>query len=204
VDLSGTVQGPDGSPVAGATVSVQFQGHSGAWTALTHVVSGADGRFAAQVPLHRNGRLRAKLLDSTAKIVSDAVSVVVVPMLTAAVSTARLRERSRVLVTVSSQPARPRVLLRVERQARSGRWIPVTVVGMGVRGRVARARVRLVRPALYRFTAIAPVDARAGAATSQQVFVRAVHRRRRPPAGGSGTHAGGSGGPTSSGGAAAG
>jgi len=204
VDVSGTVQGPDGSPVAGATVSVQFQSRSGAWASLAHVTSGDDGRFAAQVALHRNGRLRAKLLGSTATIVSDAVSVTVVPTLTASVASARVRQGASALVSVACSPARPRVLLRVERQARSGRWIPVTVVGMGVRGRVARARVRLVRPALYRFTAIAPVDARAGAATSQQVFVRAVHRRRRPPAGGSGTHAGGSGGPTSSGGAAAG
>src|SRR3954452_22875684 len=175
--VSGALVGPDGAPMGGMGVSLQVEG-SKRWVTIARATTGADGHFAATMPVHRNGRVRAHFGGHSGHpATSTPVRVAVVPSLTAKASARRVKAGRSVGVSVAVAPHRSRVVLAIARQLPSGRFAPVGAVRARVRGGRGRALVTLKRPGLYRIIAQAPADRSAAAAAAPWVFVRAVHSR---------------------------
>ena len=177
-DVSGTLAGPDGAPVADAQVSLQITSPSGRWVTVAKATSGEDGTFAASVPVRRNTRIRARYAASryAKPTLSPALPLTVVPALKAAAAARRIPAGRAVRVDVAVNPRRPRVFLALARQLPNGRFAPVGAVRTRVQGGRASAVVTLKRPGLYRIIAQAPADKQAAAAVAPWVFVRALNR----------------------------
>ena len=175
-EVAGALVGPDGAPMGGAGVSLQVEGTK-RWVTVARATTGADGRFAATMPVHRNGRVRAHFGgDGAHPATSTPVRLKVVPSLVAKASARRVKAGRSVRVSVAVAPHRSRVVLAISRQLPSGRFVPVGAVRARVRGGRAAANVRLGRAGLYRIVATSPADRRAEAASAPWIFVRATHR----------------------------
>jgi hypothetical protein len=172
VDVSGTLVGGDGTPLPNVPVSLQFEGSKG-WITVARLRTGADGGYSGQMPVNRNGRVRAHFGGSQPAS-SPPLRVTVVPAITAKASSRRVKAGRSVHVSVALAPHRPRVLLTLARQAKDGTFVPMGTVRAKVRGRRATANIRLRRPGLYRIIAEAPADTRAASARAAWVMVRAV------------------------------
>jgi N-acetylmuramoyl-L-alanine amidase len=128
---------PPAAPLAGAPLQIQSVSGDGELTTLTTVTAGADGSFAATLPLARSVVLRA-LHASRPASVSNLVVIGVTPVLTLALaSTAPLRVSGTVL------PAKP-VTLSVYKLVR-GRRTPVSNKRLKAAGGTFNASVSLGR-----------------------------------------------------------
>lgn len=126
--ITGTVSGSGTTPVAVEKLDFPFQGQ---WTPVATANSNSSGRFTLTVPpLFATTRLRVATRTST--VVTSGVSTVSVAvkvgLKTSRVSTRRTR------VTGAIWPSVPSGRASLQRQSRSGRWIPVKRAGVTALG----------------------------------------------------------------------
>jgi N-acetylmuramoyl-L-alanine amidase-like protein len=168
--LSGSLRFGDGSSPSGAAVEIQFQARRGAWQRLAGAVTNMDGSWSANVVVPETGRLRAAFPGDANRppLQSKAVTITVLPLLTLALNTRRVRERRRVAVSgeMAPRPAGGRVTCILERRLR-GRWVRIQRKRINVRGGRYATPVRLPRAGLYRITVTAP-------GATKRTYVRAV------------------------------
>jgi N-acetylmuramoyl-L-alanine amidase-like protein len=172
VDVSGQLVDANGAALGNVPVSLQFQASKG-WITVGRLTTAADGTYSGQMPVNRNGSVRAHF-GGAQPTNSPPLRVTVVPSVVAKTSSRRIRAGRTMRVSVALAPHRPRVVLALARQAKDGSFVPVGTVRAKVSGRTAAATVRLRRPGLYRIIAEAPADARAASARAPWVLVRAI------------------------------
>ncbi len=167
VALSGAFGQRAGAPVAGAPLQLQNVSGDGMLTTLATVTTGADGAFAATLPLPRSAVLRALHATSPAAV-SNLVVIGVTPVLTLALaSAAALR------VTGTVRPAKP-VTVTVYKLVRGRRKL-VSSRRLTASGGTFSARVSLGRRprGQYVIVARAAADAVSLAGASAPVAVTA-------------------------------
>jgi hypothetical protein len=172
VEVSGQLVDPNGAPLGNVPVSLQFEGSKG-WITVGRLTTAGDGTYAGQMPVNRNGRVRAHF-GGAQPTNSPPLRVTVVPSISAKASSRRVKAGGTVRVSVTVAPQRPRVVLALARQAKDGSFVPVGTVRAKVHGHMAAATIRLRKPGLYRIIAQAPADARASSARAPWVLVRAI------------------------------
>jgi hypothetical protein len=172
VDVSGQLVDPSGAALANVPVSLQFEGSKG-WITVARLTTAADGTYTGQMPVNRNGRVRAHF-GGAQPTNSPPLRVSVVPSVAAKASRRRIKAGSTVRVSVQVAPQRPRITLALARQAKDGTFVPVGTVRAKVHGKGAAATIRLRKPGLYRIVAMAPADTRASSGRSPWVLVRAI------------------------------
>jgi N-acetylmuramoyl-L-alanine amidase len=164
-----------GGGVGGAEISLQIQATTGRWMTVHKTRTSGDGTFFGPVPVRRNARVRARWLNGTEEVTSSVIPLTIVPRLRAKTSAKRIPAGGTVRVRVRVLPYRPRVDLVLARQLPDGRYVPAGRVRARVKGRRARAKIRLRRPGLYRIIAQAPRDRFGAAARAPWVFVRVLN-----------------------------
>ncbi len=159
VALSGELRFPDGSPPTGAALDIQFSTAGAAWTSVGGALCGADGRWAATVPLARSGQIRAVFNGDGARgpLSSPPVAITVLPTLTLAVQSRRARPGAPVAVsgTLSPPPTGGRVECLLERQV-GRRWVLAQRKRVNVRGGRYATKVKARRAGLYRVSIVTP------------------------------------------------
>jgi hypothetical protein len=156
--VSGQLRFADGSSAAGLPVGVEFQAAGGAWTQLASAACGPDGSWTAAVTLPGSGLVRAVFVGDgvRARLESIPVTITVVPKLSLALSSRRLRARRSVAVSGTMTPAlAPLVTCLVERRA-GRRWVRVQRKRINVRGGKFTTRIKQRRAGLYRVSILAP------------------------------------------------
>jgi hypothetical protein len=160
VQLSGRLAFPDGSSPAGAPLDIEFAVPGAAFSRIAGTVCGADGSWAASVPLTLSGLIRASFPGDGARqpLASSPVAIRVLPTLRLGLSSRRLRHGRAISIsgTVSPKPASGRVEVRLERLV-GRRWVRVQRKRIVVRGGnryLTRAKLR--RKGLYRVSVIVP------------------------------------------------
>jgi hypothetical protein len=156
--LTGELHFADGSSAAGIPVSVEYMAAGGAWTPVAGGTCGPDGGWAAAVTLPGSGAVRAVFGgDATRpRLESAPVSITVVPKLTLALSSRRLRAGRVVGVSGTMLPAQSTlVVCTVERRV-GRRWKRVQSKRIAVRGGKFSTRIRERRASLYRISISAP------------------------------------------------
>jgi hypothetical protein len=159
VQLSGRLSFPDGSSPAGAPLDIEFAVPGAAFARIAGTICGADGSWAASVPLSTSGLIRASFAgDATRQpLASSPVAIHVLPTLRLALSSRRVRHGRAVAVsgTLSPRPATGRVEVRVERLV-GRRWVRVQRKRINLRGGRYLTRVKLRRAGLHRVSVITP------------------------------------------------
>jgi hypothetical protein len=159
VQLSGSLRFPDGSSPAGAPLDIQFAVPGAAFTRIAGTICGADGSWAASVPLTKSGLIRASFPgDATRQpLASSPVAIRVLPTLRLGLSSRRVRHGRAVAVsgTVAPKPVGGRLEVRVERLV-GRRWVRVQRKHINVRGGRYLTRVKLRRAGLHRVSVITP------------------------------------------------
>jgi hypothetical protein len=171
--LTGALKRGDGSPIAGQRVLVQKQGKSG-WVTVARTQSGGDGVWAASVPWHAAGRVRARaaVTGSTAAA-TEGVQVGCTPALSAKARTTRIKAGRSLAVSGTVRPLAP-VLVTVEKQGSDGKWRKVATTTIRPRRAHFTAAVALKRPGLYRLTP--RTGSGSAKASSAALYVRAVRK----------------------------
>ena len=159
VQLSGELRFPDGSSPAGAPLDIEFAVPGAAFARIAGTVCGADGSWAASVPLSASGLIRAAFAGDAARqpLASSPVAIHVLPTLRLGLSSRRVRHGRAVAVsgTLSPRPATGRVEVRVERLV-GRRWVRVQRKRINVRGGRYLTQVKLRRAGLHRVSVITP------------------------------------------------
>jgi hypothetical protein len=136
---------------------------------VTTTLSAADGSWAAEFPATRSWDVRAVSND----VRSSRTRIVVAPVVTAALRSARVRAGRSAVVTGGIRPRKAAVLIEASRRA-GGRYVRAFTLRARAASGSFRAAVRLARPGLYRLRVRFAGDRRNGAAQAADLFVRAV------------------------------
>jgi hypothetical protein len=117
-ELSGRFLLPDGRPAMSAALDIEFRVSGGAFRSVAEALTNSDGTWFSSVPATRSGFYRARYpgdADFPSGFVSPPVAVTVVPRLTVAASALNVVAGSRVVLKGSIGPAKPRLLVQIER-----------------------------------------------------------------------------------------
>ncbi len=159
VQLSGRLAFPDGSSPAGAPLDIEFAVPGAAFARIAGTVCGADGSWAASVPLTVSGLIRAAFRGDGARqpLASSPVAIRVLPTLRLGLSSRRVRHGRAIAIsgTVSPKPVNGRVEVRLERLV-GRRWVRVQRKRIVVRQGRYLTRAKLRRKGLYRVSVIVP------------------------------------------------
>jgi hypothetical protein len=159
VQLSGRLTFPDGSSPAGAPLDIEFAVPGAAFTRVAGTICGADGSWAASVPLTKSGLIRAAFPGDATRppLASSPVTIHVLPTLRLALSSRRVRHGRAVAVsgTLAPRPTGGRVEVLVERLV-GRRWVRVQRKHINVRGGRYLTRVKVRRAGLHRISVITP------------------------------------------------
>ena len=153
--VSGYLRFPDGSPAAGAAITVEHLVNSGAaaWEPVASAVANADGTWETTVALRAGGQLRAVFAgDATrARLESAPRRITVLARLNLSLDRTRVRLGGRVNVSGFADPA---THVRLTLQRRSGRrWLTSRRRLIRVRESTYRAFVRPRGRGKYRVSA---------------------------------------------------
>lgn len=175
--LTGRLALADGRRPVGAPLTLQ-QRAGGAWVDRGTVRTGPDGVWSAAVPVTVNGTFRVVAPD--AAVASPPVRARVQAAVTARVSPQLLRAGRTVTVRGATSPAKQRVHIRVERQARpGGPWHAVgrTSATTDVDGAYALT-VRLAAPGVHRIAVTTAADGANAAGAAPIRTARVLPARR--------------------------
>ncbi len=175
LQVTGRLALADGRRPIGTGLEVQ-ELVGGRWVPAGAVRTGADGAWAAGVPVARNGRFRVE--DPSRELTSPAISVRVQARVGVHVAPLHVAPGHRVTLTGTTFPAKGRVRVLVERKLRPGRYSRVRVVaartGAGDRAGAYRIALALPRVGLYRFTVTTTADGENAAGSSLPTYARAA------------------------------
>ncbi len=181
VSLTGRLTLAGGRRPVGARLTLQRRdGPEAAWTDLDTLRTGSDGIWAATVPVTVNGGFR--VVADAAGVSSPPVSAQVAAGVSARVAPQLLRPGRSVTASGTTTPAKPRVTLLVERQARDGgAWRRVRRLTLDTVDGAWETSLPLSASGRYRFLATTPEDAvnAAGAAPVRTARVATAKRPRR-------------------------
>jgi len=181
VALTGRLTLAGGRRPVGARLTLQRRdGADSPWRDLDTLRTGADGIWTAAVPVTVNGGFRVVADD--ADIASPAVSATVAAGVTARVSPQLLRPGRTVTASGATTPAKARVTLLVERQARDGGdWRRVRRLTLETVDGAWETSLPLSASGRYRFLATTAADRvnAAGAAPLRTARVAAPSKRGR-------------------------
>jgi hypothetical protein len=176
--LSGRAANADGSPVAGATVSIQIAAASGAYVTLSRVLTRDDGTWSAQLPTQYTRRLRAAARLPDGAIATSAALDVQVAAQISLKAPRRVVATRAFTVSGAIRPARAGLTLVVARQGSDRAFHTITRLAVHSVFGAFTAKVRLRRAAVYRLRIEARGDARNSASRSPDAVLRAVHAHR--------------------------
>jgi hypothetical protein len=182
VEISGTLLASDGTPRAGEEVAIQRKGPK-RWKTLATATTDDAGAYRAAVALPASSQLRAYVagfedLDgSIPAMTSPTISITAVPTVTVVATRRRVRAGGAIHLAIEARPNRRRFVIAVARRDARGRFKTVQRLTARGRGGTAEVDVRLPEPGVYRIVVNAPADAKAAAATTPQLLVRATKRR---------------------------
>ncbi|HEY8584368.1 MAG TPA: peptidoglycan recognition protein [Capillimicrobium sp.] len=185
VDVSGTFADDAGTPRVGAEIAIQQQGAK-RWRTLATALTDASGSYVAPVTVRSSGRLRAYVgeiddgVGVQPAIASPSISLTAVPLLTVEATARRVRAGGAIHLAVESRPNRPRVLVTVAQRQRNGSYKTVQSLRVKGRGGTAELDVTLPTAGTYRLVVSAPADAKAAAATTPEIVVKATPGRTTP------------------------
>jgi hypothetical protein len=143
-DVSGVLRFADGSPPAGATLSVEYMAAGSAWTQVTTTACGPDGTWATSVQLPASGQVRAVFGGDAARgrLESKPIAVRVVPSMTLTSDKRRAQAGTAFAVSGTLAPSQSPLVCLLERQVGS-RWVTVQRKRINVRGGRFATKVRL-------------------------------------------------------------
>jgi uncharacterized protein with LGFP repeats len=153
IDVSGSLQFPDGSSPAGALLDVEYQTAGSAWTRVATASCGVDGSWHAAVSLPTSGSVRAVFPGDGARPRQESPPrrVTVLALVGLAVDRARFRRGRVVTVTGTATPAE-RVRLTLERRV-GRRWVRERRRRLRVTDGAFSVRLRPRERGKYRVTA---------------------------------------------------
>jgi N-acetylmuramoyl-L-alanine amidase len=153
IDVSGSLQFPDGSSPAGALLDVEYQTAGSAWTRVATASCGVDGSWHATVSLPASGRVRAVFAGDATRPRQESPPrrVTVLALVAIAVDRVRFRRGRTVTVTGTATPAE-RVRLTLERRV-GRRWVRERRRRLRVTDGAFSVRLRPRERGKYRVTA---------------------------------------------------
>jgi N-acetylmuramoyl-L-alanine amidase len=153
IDVSGSLQFPDGSSPAGALLDVEYQTAGSAWTRVATASCGVDGSWHATVSLPASGSVRAVFPGDGARPRQESPPrrVTVLALVGLAVDRVRFRRGRVVTVTGTATPAE-RVRLTLERRV-GRRWVRERRRRLRVTNGAFSVRLRPRERGKYRVTA---------------------------------------------------
>jgi hypothetical protein len=116
--LMGRFLFPDGTPAASAPLDIEFRVAGGKYTTVEEALTNGDGTWSSSVPATESGFYRAHYVGDAQNpkgFVSAPVGVSVVPRLTMLVGAEHVVAGTGVVVKGTIGPAKPRVVIRIER-----------------------------------------------------------------------------------------
>ena len=171
----------DGRRPKGARLELQRRDGAGEdWETLETIRTGADGIWAATVPVTVNGSFRA--VSTGVGIESPAAAVEVAAGVTATVSPQLLRPGRRVTVRGETTPAKGQVAIVVERQASAGGpWRRVRALSLETVDGAYETTVTLPATGLHRVLVTTAADGQnaAGSAPIRTAQVRRAGRAKK-------------------------
>lgn len=178
--LTGRLTRAGGRRPVGAELTLQRRADDGSgWTDLDTLETSADGIWSASVPVTVNGSFRVVADDGG--LVSPSADVQVAAGVSARVAPQLVRPGRRVTVSGATTPAKPRVTILVERQARSGGpWRRVRQLSLDTADGAYETQLALAATGLHRFTVTTAADDAnaAGSSPVRTAVVRAAKRSR--------------------------
>jgi hypothetical protein len=175
VPLTGRLGLPEGASAAGATVVVQrLRAHG--WVDAVQATAGSDGSWSATVHPHVNARYRARWAGSSGEgaVTSPSYGVLVRPWLTLRAADVHVPVGGRAVLSGSSMPAKPTIVVRAYRRVRAGKYVQTAHWRVRTTKGAWTLRVRLHRVALYRFVARTAADKATAFGHAKRLYVRAV------------------------------
>lgn len=176
--LTGRLTRAGGHRPVGAALTLQRRADDGSgWIDVDALRTGADGIWTASLPVSVNGGFR--VVADSGELVSPAADVEVAAGVSARVSPQLVRPGRRVTVRGTTTPAKPRVTVLVERQARSGgTWRRVRRLSLETVGGAYSTQLPLTAAGLFRVTVTTAADDvnAAGSSPVRTAVARAAKR----------------------------
>lgn len=167
IALGASLQGGDGTPVAGARIMFEAELDEG-FEPVADAVTNEQGKCSVKLRIRRGRRYRARVASESGQpvAVSTPAAVDVIPRLEAEIRTPRVRAGSRAIVAGQIRPRKRYVKLEVEQQVDATQWMPISSREVWLVRGAFEASVELGPVGSYRCRVLFDGDAQNARATS--------------------------------------